>query len=251
MPMANPRGPKRRMYTPATMITTKTASASSRWGASTVPSATAAVAGSTSSAVVTRMPLDRGLVDRDVADHRQHRRHDHHGGLLAGEPLERDAPARGRGRSTAARPSPGAAGRGRDRSPWRRCAARPSACATGPATASPRPAVPPGESVTQVSCRFGRAEPSARVLPTRRAASGEAMSSSDLPSASTARKNATSPPTIMMTGAEQVAEEQLDRAASRRRSARRRSPGRSRRSTARWRRTRRWPWPAPPAGRSR
>ena len=35
-------------------------------------------------------PLDRGLVDRDVADHRQHCSHDHHGGLLAGEPLERD-----------------------------------------------------------------------------------------------------------------------------------------------------------------
>ena len=55
MPMANPRGPKRRMYTAATMIATKTTSAAIRCGASTVPSATAVVAGSTSSAVVTRI----------------------------------------------------------------------------------------------------------------------------------------------------------------------------------------------------
>ena len=54
MPMAKPRGPKRRMYTPPTMIATNTVSATTGWGASTVPSATAAMAGSTSSAVVSR-----------------------------------------------------------------------------------------------------------------------------------------------------------------------------------------------------
>ena len=141
-------------------------------------------------------PLDRGLVDRDVADHRQHRSHDHHGGLLAGEPLERDGQReREDDRQQRARrqaqpdeagidPRRGGAQLGPARAPQR------------PATASPAPAT--GRVWHGRQLRFGRAEPSARVLPIRRAASGDAMSSSDLPSASTARKNATNPPMIMM-----------------------------------------------------
>ena len=52
MPSAIPRGPNRRAYTVAIMITTNTTSLLNRCGASNAPSVTAATAGSGNNAVV-------------------------------------------------------------------------------------------------------------------------------------------------------------------------------------------------------
>ena len=198
--MANPRGPKRRMYTPATMISDEDGVGEQPVGRQHRAERDRRRRGQYQQRRGDPDPLDRGLVDRDVADHRQHRSHDHHGGLLAGELLERD----------------GQREREDDRQQRARRQAQPDEARvdTGGGGAQLGPAraqqAPPPRPLSRATChpaslaraaqfRFGRAEPSARVVPTRRAASGDAMSSSDLPSASTARKNATTPPMIMIT----------------------------------------------------
>ena len=84
MPSAKPRGPNRRTYTAATVTPTNTTSASTRCGASSVPAVTATAAGPSMSSGGHAPRAEVGLVDREVADHREHR----------GEDQQRDGLAR-------------------------------------------------------------------------------------------------------------------------------------------------------------